>query len=139
MTVEQQILLALLALPLIGAVVVWNLGPERGQAVRYASTLVSVVILILAGLLACNFMALDRPVPAITPGKAVTFRPVFTVRSDVVPLGEKFKRDEEGEVVRDEKGQPVREKSAIQFYLGIDGLNIWLVVLTAVLLPSCVL
>src|SRR3954447_8170774 len=114
MTVEQ-ILLALLALPLLGAVVVWTLGPERGEAVRAVSTGVSLIVLLLAGLLAWQFLARDHPPPTVEAGKPVpTFKPVFVPGADpddqhrttwnVLPIG----------------------SGAIQFYLGIDGLNIWL-------------
>ena len=38
----QLIVLALLVLPLVGAIVVWILGPTRGPAIRATSVTVSV-------------------------------------------------------------------------------------------------
>src|SRR5205085_12582048 len=55
---------------------------------------------------------------AARPDGAVTFRPEFETVANVLPLG--------GD-----------GSSAIQFYIGVDGLNLWLITLTSVLmLPS---
>jgi NADH-quinone oxidoreductase subunit M len=130
MTFDHQALLWLLALPLMSGAFVAVLGPDRGRRVRWVSLGASLATLALALLLAGRFMSLEghgtdlRPQPgkrAVLP----TFQPEFVPGStpdaphrtswDLLPLG----------------------TGAIQFYVGVDGLNIWLVVLTAVLfLPS---
>src|SRR5436190_17308319 len=121
MTADHVILLCLLFLPLVAAVIVWCLGPTRGPQIRTVSAAASVVVLALAALLAGRFMSLDRTagagvatfVPEFVPG-STTGAPHKTTW-DVVPMG----------------------NGAVQFYVGVDRLNLWLVVLTAVLmLPS---
>jgi len=128
MTPDQLIVLALLVLPFAGAIVVWLLGPTRGPAIRSASVAVSVVMLVLAAVLATRFLSLDRTtveasstfVPEFVPGsKADPHRTTWTlvplaVNKDNIPGG-------------------------IQFFLGVDGLNVWLVALTALLMLPCVL
>src|SRR4051794_32191116 len=107
---DQLLVLALLLLPVAAAVVVWGLGPSRGPAIRAVSVAASVLMLLLALVLAADFVALERPAPE--EGVIPTFRPEFVTTWNILPVGE----------------------SNIQFYLGVDGLNIWLVVLTALLM-----
>jgi NADH-quinone oxidoreductase subunit M len=114
-------------LPLIGAVVVFLLGPQRGALIRGISVAVAVVALILASILTGRFMALERAgLQTDQPAAAQpTFEPEFVPGStpdrphvttwNLFPLG----------------------RGAVQVYFGVDGLSIWMVVLTAVLfLPS---
>src|SRR5262249_36635784 len=131
MTPEQFIVLALPGLPLVAAVLIWLLGPNNGPAIRSISTFVSVVCLILAAFLAYRYMQLPRP--AVDTSSPQTFSPEFvpgqapvttenaskpkTTTWNIIPFG----------------------NGAVQFYMGVDGLNIWLVVLTAVLIMPCVL
>lgn len=131
---EQALLIVLLFLPLAGGILVASMGPGRAGQVRWTSAAVSVITLALALFLAVRFMQTERtPVP--TPGSnlkapVLTFQPEFVPGSDqtskvgphatgweLIPLGQ----------------------GAIQFYIGLDGLNVWLVVLTAVLMLPCVL
>jgi NADH-quinone oxidoreductase subunit M len=126
---EHFLELSLIALPLLGAIVVAAMGPARGPAVRAVSVGVAVICLAFALLLAWEFMALDRAGQPATPGAdgRLAFTPRFVPGStearpesttwDVLPLG----------------------AAAVQFYIGVDGLNIWLIVLTAVLFLPCVL
>jgi NADH-quinone oxidoreductase subunit M len=130
MTFDHHVLLWLLGLPLGSAAVVALLGPGREQLVRWVSLGVSLVTLVLAFVVAGRFMSLPERAPTLRPQPGLhagvpTFEPEFVPGStpeaphrttwDLLALG----------------------PSAIQFYLGVDGLNLWLVVLTAVLfLPS---
>ena len=125
---DQLIVLALLVLPLAGAIVVWLLGPTRGPAIRSTSVAVSVVMLVLAAVLVTRFLSLDRTtveasstfVPEFVPGsKADPHRTTWTL----VPLAVNKENIPGG----------------IQFFLGVDGLNVWLVALTALLMLPCVL
>jgi NADH-quinone oxidoreductase subunit M len=123
-TLEHLLVLGLLFLPVVGAVVVAALGPRLDQAVRWTSVGVSVACLVMAFALAGCFLALDRPPPAPKP---LTFVPEFVPGStadkphattwELLPLG----------------------RGGVQFFVGVDGLNLWLVVLTAVLMLPCVL
>ncbi|MFN4261369.1 MAG: NuoM family protein [Gemmataceae bacterium] len=128
-------LLLLLVLPLVGAVVVAALGPRRLEPVRWISLGVSVATLVLALIVAGRFMGLDRDAyteevltAQVAPTANVpTFSPVFVPGStlerqhattwDILPIG----------------------SGAIQFYIGLDGLNVWMVVLTGILFVPSVL
>src|SRR5262245_49150313 len=129
MTADHLMLLCLLFVPLAGSVVVALLGPRRDDVVRWVSLAAAVVTLLLALTLAGRFMSLGRPMPPLADaaGKAPlpTFRPAFVPGST-----ESQPYTTTWEVLR-------IGPAAVQFYIGLDGLNVWLVVLTAVLmLPS---
>lgn len=130
-------LLALLVLPMVAAIVVAFLGHERAEAVRWVSAVTAGIVLLLSLVLAGRLMHhqfTEPPQPTAHP----TFRPVFVPGSPGVLL------DSKGQV----RGSNPHGTSwdilklgpgAIQFYIGLDGLNIWLVVLTAVLSVPAVL
>jgi NADH-quinone oxidoreductase subunit M len=130
-TFDHYVLLWLVFLPLAAGILVAALGPQRGPAVRAVSLAVSIVTLVLSLVLAGRFIALERsglhPAAEARADALPTFHPEFVPGSDpsrphethwdIVPLGP--------------------PGGAMQFYLGVDGISIWLVVLTAVLfLPS---
>jgi len=129
LTFDHVVLLWLLFLPLLGAIVVAALGVNQRDLIRWISLGTSVVVLVLALVLAGRFMALDRStVAAVDPAKpqaAPTFKPEFVPGStDEDPHATTWDWVSFG-------------PGKIQFYLGVDGISIWLVVLTAVLfLPS---
>ena len=124
-----QLLLLLLALPLVTAIVVALLGPGRAQIVRWVSLASTLASLLLAIIFTIQF-AIPRvyeAAPRFTGKEPLTFRDdwiKFTTRVNLLPLY----TTPEGAV-----------DSAIQFYVGIDGLNIWLILLTALLMVTCVL
>jgi NADH-quinone oxidoreductase subunit M len=122
--VLRNLLILLLVLPAAAAGVVALLGPRRGQAVRWVSFAASVATLLLAATLAFHLFDLEQRSERTLP-KTPTFRPEFVPGAaahnrhlttwDLLPIG----------------------PGMVQFYIGLDGLNVWLVVLTAVLmLPS---
>jgi NADH-quinone oxidoreductase subunit M len=131
MTFDHLVVLMLPAVPLVGAAVVWCLGPGRGHLIRGISVAVSLITLALALYLAASFLTVihsgDRRDTLAREGKGRTFVPEFVPGStpdhphrttwDLLPIG----------------------RGNIQFFLGVDGLNLWLVVLTAVLMLPCVL
>ncbi len=134
MTGMNYALLFLVLLPVIGAVVVAALGPERKTLIRWISLGISLVVLLLALLLTAGFLHLDRTDLALAAqsagkgeGAVPSMRPEFvpgalpddpsSTRWDWVEIG----------------------SGTIQFYLGIDGISIWLVFLTAVLFPATIL
>lgn len=131
---EQLAVLGVLFVPLLAAVVVWILGPKQAPAVRAVSVVASVVTLALALFLAISFVLESnrvdkegRLVGRDEARKKTTFVPEFVPGStaekkhettwEILPLG----------------------STSIKFFLGIDGLNVWLVLLTAVLMLPCVL
>jgi NADH-quinone oxidoreductase subunit M len=122
----RVLLLVLLGLPLLAACAVAALGPNRQDLIRRVSLAATLVALLIAAVLAANFAAVqagrgdtyqrDTFAPEITPG-ADNARPHAT-RWELLRFG---------------------SLGAVYFHLGIDGLNVWLVVLTALLMVSGVL
>jgi NADH-quinone oxidoreductase subunit M len=116
----KELLQILLVVPLAGAIVVALLGPRRTLAIRWISlgaTLVSAIVaFVLAGNLV-NERALQAGGAALKAAAVPTFDPSYVTQLDVLPVG----------------------PGIIQFYIGLDGLNVWLVALTAVLMVPCVL
>jgi NADH-quinone oxidoreductase subunit M len=129
-TFEHHVLLWLLGLPFLAACIVALLGHQRGAAVRVVSLLASLGTLTLALILAGRYLALEQSGKHAGPfqtavTKVPTFQPEFVPGSTP-----EDKHRTHWELVAFGSG-------SIQFYLGVDGLNIWMVVLTAVLmLPS---
>jgi len=116
----KELLQILLIVPLAAAVVVALLGPRRTLAIRWislAATLVSAVVAFILAVNLVNERALQSGGAALKAATLPTFDPSYVTQLDVLPVG----------------------PGIIQFYIGLDGLNVWLVVLTAVLMVSCVL
>ncbi|HXG12375.1 MAG TPA: NADH-quinone oxidoreductase subunit M [Gemmataceae bacterium] len=128
---ERNVLVLLLACPAVAAVVVAVLGPRRVDLIRWISFAASVLTLALAAYLAVRLFEVERQAGPPPVAKLPTFRPHF------VPGA----RDDPAAGVSDAPTTtwnllPVGG-SFVQFYIGLDGLNVWLVMLTAVLmLPS---
>ncbi len=125
MDLYRILLLVLLGLPAVAVAVVALLGPRRASLVRQVCLAVTLVDAVLACVLAFGFLEAREAAPL--KDNAATFRPEFvpgstaasphTTTWDVLDLG----------------------KGAVQFYIGLDGLNIWLVVLTTFLMVAAVL
>src|SRR5262245_50225459 len=146
-------LLCLLALPLAAAIVVALLGPERKEPIRWISLAATCVSMFLALLLAWRLM--DEPKLRPDDKSLPTFRPHFVPGSPrigtdnrghppTIPHGTSWdllKIPQVAERESNDKGRPPTNdgSGAIQFYIGLDGLNVWLVVLTAVLSVPAVL
>lgn len=129
---EQFLVLALLFLPFCGAVIVWILGPNNGNLIKTISFGVSALLLVMASVLAYQFAVqqrvLDRPSPEeLKVGQIATFVPDFVPGST-----EDQPHKTTWDLLQVGAGK-------IQFFLGVDGLNIWLIVLTAVLFMPSVL
>jgi NADH-quinone oxidoreductase subunit M len=125
----SQLLLLLLALPLATAIVVALLGPGRAAAVRGVSLASVLASLLFATIISIQF-AIERAWE--TPSVDVTKGPL-TFHSDWI----KYKTRENMLPLHTAADGTV--DSAIQFYVGIDGLNVWLILLTAVLMLTSVL
>lgn len=125
MSFPALILLKFLFLPLLAGVVIALLGPQRRAAIRWIALAATVVNLVIAGILVAEFTdirASAEPiphstfVPEIVPGATAELPHATTW--NLIDFG---------------------DIGAIQFYIGIDGINLWLLVLTAVLMVSSVL
>src|SRR5579884_1102644 len=124
-----QLLLLLLALPLATAIVVALLGPGRAVVVRWVSLASVLVSLLISTIISIEF-AIERTWE--TPSVDVTKGPL-TFHSDWI----KYKTRENLLPLHTAADGTV--DSAIQFYIGIDGLNVWLILLAALLTMTCVL
>jgi NADH-quinone oxidoreductase subunit M len=119
----RVLLILLLALPAVAAIVVALLGPGRAALIRQICLGVTLADVAITAALIAGFASARADVrelttfrPEIVPGAAAT-DPHHTTWTliDLRPAGE------------------------IQLYLGIDGLNVWLIALTAILMVAAVL
>src|SRR6516225_6907741 len=114
----------MLIVPTAGAIAVALLGRERAVEVRWVSLGATVITLILALGVGISFAGSRlRTAQGADAPRSETFQPKMSVAWDVLTLGK----------AGDSK------PPAIQFFIGCDGLNVWLLVLTAVLMVSGVL
>lgn len=153
MGLYSALILVLLALPGIGAIVVACLGNERALLVRRVSLGVTIAGAVIALILTLGYL---NEYSDATPK---TFRPMFVPGStEAAPgkttwnlidfnLGRKEGKDklkdqakDQPETGKEKTKDPVKEQpGAIQFYVGLDGMNVWLIFLTAVLMVASVL
>jgi NADH-quinone oxidoreductase subunit M len=122
-----ELLLLLLVLPLGTAIATALLGSGRAQAVRWLSLASTLLSLLLATIIAIQFAIprVQNPPLASGPGP-LTFSADWIqnkTQLNLLPL-----HATNGTV-----------DSAIQFYVGIDGMNVWLILLTALLMVTSVL
>lgn len=111
----QVCLLGLLAVPLGTAILVAALGSNRAGLVRQLSLAATLGTLVLAAVVIDSFLDRLRP-----PASATTFQP------ELVPGGTGWTLLQ----IRD---------TGVRFFVGLDGLNVWLVGLTALLMVPAVL
>ena len=128
------LVLLLLVLPLAGAVTAALLGSGRPAAVRWVSLAATAATLAAAVAVAAGFLGLDHnPVRnAAEPGQP-TFQPEFVPGAPSADPHDPLTHATTWNLFTLPQG------TAIQFYLGVDGLNLWLVVLTALLMVCAVL
>jgi NADH-quinone oxidoreductase subunit M len=120
----RALLVALLVIPLAAAIAAGLLGPRRGPAIRWLSLAATLVTLALALIVAVGFAYLRAHSTEPHDG---TFRPEFVPgASPDNPHATTWNMLQAG-------------GGTIQFYLGLDGLNVWLVLLSALLMVSAVL
>jgi NADH-quinone oxidoreductase subunit M len=108
---ETNLVLILLLIPIAASILVAALGPGQTVAIRWIS---------LAATLSCALLALILALclHALPPGAAEpSFAPYYVTRISLLALG----------------------PGSVDFFIGLDGLNVWLVVLTAVLMVPAVL
>jgi NADH-quinone oxidoreductase subunit M len=117
----SSLLLFLLGIPAAAAVIAALLGPRRGEAIRWVSLAATVAGLVLAVVLAVNFCQLPER------GRLDTFQPEWVPGAPA------------GEHTTTWALLSFGSVADVRFYLGIDGLNLWLVVLTNLLMVSAVL
>ncbi|MBY0525803.1 MAG: NADH-quinone oxidoreductase subunit M [Gemmataceae bacterium] len=126
-------LLIILALPLVAGIVVGLMGPQRGRAIRWIAAATTAATLLLTLHVAAQFMRFNTPRAAQAEKRVdtPTFRPLFVPGAPGVTLHEGNIREENPHGTSWNL-LPLGPGN-IQFFIGIDGINLWLVVLTAVL------
>ena len=125
----RLLILCLPALPAVAAIVVALLGNNRPQAVRAVSLGATLACLVITGVLAFAFVNYDRTPDTDLPKAAQkSFRP------EIVPGATESNRH-----ATTWNLLKFGSAGSIQVYFGLDGLNVWLVALTALLMVSGVL
>ncbi len=117
-----SLLWILLLVPVAAAVIVAVMGAPRVAIIRWISLAATAVSALLAFALAIGLAvhvaaSSGKSAPEPAAGQLPTFQPIYVTQFDLLKLG----------------------PGSIQFYIGLDGLNVWLMVLTAVLMVSAVL
>ncbi|HEV3145549.1 MAG TPA: NADH-quinone oxidoreductase subunit M [Gemmataceae bacterium] len=126
------LLLCILGIPAGAAILVAALGPRLLPAIRWIS-LGAVVLNLLLTIILCANTSERLQLPRETATNS-TFQPIC-VPGD--PGGQTETHATHWELLRIQFAN--ERATAIQFYLGLDGLNIWLVLLTSFLMVPCVL
>jgi NADH-quinone oxidoreductase subunit M len=123
----KELVWLLLLIPGLAAVVVASLGARRLEAIRWLSLAATIAAVTVAFVLAVGLVLerTGRPMANAPDSTQPSFHPSYVTQFPLVSLG----------AYASPEGNP----SAIQFYVGLDGLNVWLVVLTALLMVSAVL
>ena len=112
-----ELLRILLLIPLLAAVIAALLGPRRASAIRWLALTATLLCAAISIILAVQLPAKPAGGGLHSAAGTATFEPAFATQVDILPLG----------------------PGGIQFYIGLDGLNVWLVVLTTILMVSAVL
>jgi NADH-quinone oxidoreductase subunit M len=117
------LLIVLLLLPAVAAIVVAALGAGKAPLIRRVCLGVTIADAAIAILLAMGLVSARRDMEALA-----TFQP------EIVPGAAAGMPHQTTWTLID-----LGQTGAIQLYLGVDGLNIWLIVLTALLMVASVL
>ena len=116
----EAMLTDLIALPFLGALLIAALGPGARSLIRWLALAVTSASFLLACLITCRFLAIRGEQGLTTSIDGADFyRPELVPGPwDLIDFG---------------------SLGSIQFYIGVDGLNVWLMLLTAFLMIPAVL
>ncbi|MFO0808273.1 MAG: NADH-quinone oxidoreductase subunit M [Gemmataceae bacterium] len=115
----STLIILILVVPLAAAVAVWALGAANLSAVRsltLAAVLINLAITLVAVVPASHDLTARSTLPA-----GMTFHPIYETNALILPFGSSDGR------------------AGIRFHIGLDGINIWLVLLTSFLMVPSVL
>src|SRR6266581_5246374 len=130
------LVLLILAVPVAAAVVVAALGPRNLAAVRWVALAAVLLDLGLTGAL----VARAAPILAARNATAVFARDDIRTFEPIAVPGEVGRTHRTNwDLFEIPVASPDNTTPAVQFYLGLDGLNIWLVALTSLLMVPSVL
>jgi NADH-quinone oxidoreductase subunit M len=139
----ETLLILLLIIPAVGTAVVALLGPGRGVLIRQIALGVTLADLAIAVILVFGLFS-ARP----ERKDAATFQPAFVPGATAANphktswnlIDFSFASGNGKHAAKaDAKEKSPSRLGAIQFYIGLDGMNLWLIVLTALLMVSSVL
>jgi NADH-quinone oxidoreductase subunit M len=131
MDLDRYMLIALLAVPAATAAVVALLGERRAALIRWLCLGATLVNLVLSLALTLDFLSGVR---RVTPTAAQPRDKVATFQPEMVPGANPADRHKTTWTLID-----LGRFGAVQFYVGLDGINLWLIVLTTVLMVPSVL
>lgn len=117
----SSLLVTLIFLPLVGAVFVLSIGNRRPAMVRSVSLAITAASLMLAAVVVARYQV---------PSEATDVNPQMVTRAHWMSFA--LPR-----IVSQQSVQPTRVW--IDFYIGVDGISLWLVALTSLLMVSAVL
>jgi NADH-quinone oxidoreductase subunit M len=130
----QSLLILLLVLPAAAAIVVACLGKGRALLVRQISLGATVASAVVALFLAGAFLSNRGDMK-----DAATYRPEFVPGSTAQAKHETTWNLIDINTSREPNVRNAPKLGAVQFYIGLDGMNLWLIVLTQILMVSSVL
>src|SRR5262245_38089506 len=116
----SAVLVLLIVIPLLSAIIVAALGQQRPHEVRWTSLGSTLLSFVLAVVVTLDYAG-SRYEKTTTLTK---FDPAYQTNFVIVTL---------------EQGSEEKEPGAIRFHIGLDGLSIWLVALTALLMVPSIL
>jgi NADH-quinone oxidoreductase subunit M len=112
------LLRCVLAMPVAAAAAIAVLGPHQRELIRKIALAATLLVLVLSGVLAVE-VASQRSNEGTSAGS--TFAPIARTSWDLMRFGD------------------AEDAPAVRFDIGLDGLNVWLVALTSLLMFSAVL
>src|SRR5688500_18235845 len=119
--------IGLIVVPVAAALIAALLGPARASVIRWLSLGATLIGLVLAIGVTARFVTIRAARPA-AKGAAVSYEPELVPGATAAaPHATTWPIVDFGRL------------GAVQFYVGIDGINIWLVGLTALLMVTGVL
>lgn len=117
----SAVLVLLILVPLLSAIAVAALGAQRGPIIRLASLGSTLLSLALATVVCLHF-ANTRYEKSVTVSKFFEDpQNIYTTNISILPM------------------EPGSDGGAIRFEIGLDGLSVWLILLTALLMVCAVL
>ncbi len=131
MDLSPILLIALLVVPTVTAALVAVLGPRRAGFIRWLCLGVTVLNLVFALGLMVSYLVEYRKIPPLAAqarGGMATFQP------EMVPGADPANKHKTTWNLLD-----FGTSGAVQFYVGVDGINLWLIILTTVLMVAAVL
>jgi NADH-quinone oxidoreductase subunit M len=131
MDTNRLMLIALLAVPAAAAALVALLGVRRARFIRWLCLGVTVLNLVLTAALVLEYVTVVRKVPPLAAqprDRLATFQP------ELVPGADPANRHRTTWNLID-----FGRLGAVQFFIGLDGINIWLILLTSILMIPSVL